>query len=185
MIEPVAYIRGPYKGRRSVMRLRIRTDGIVVASAPARISDAELTKFVQAHQEWIEKKKESIARKKSQIVQIGTGTKAEYGSLKDMAYAVAQEHVARIRAHHSFSPKKITIRNQKTRWGSCSSNGALAFNYRIALLPYELAEYLVVHELCHLREMNHSHQFWSHVEAIVPDWKRRRRLLHRYGLSEQ
>jgi hypothetical protein len=167
------------------MRLRITTDGTVIASAPRRISDAELSRFVDAHHAWIEKKRLVLLQKKSRIQQLGTGSNAEYRSLQEKAHAVAVEHIARINRIYNFAPKKITIRNQKTRWGSCSSNGALAFNYRIALLPYELAEYLVVHELCHLREMNHSRQFWSHVEAIVPDWKRRRKLLHRYGLSEQ
>lgn len=184
MAESVAYTRGPYRGRRSVMRLRIQADGTVIASAPQRISDAELSRFVDAHHAWIEKKRAVLIQKKSRIQQLGTGSNAEYRSLKEKAHAVAVEHIARINHTYNFSPKKITIRNQKTRWGSCSSRGGITFNYRIALLPYELAEYLVAHELCHLGEMNHSHRFWKLVEQTIPDWKKRRTQLHKYGLSE-
>jgi predicted metal-dependent hydrolase len=185
MIEPVAYIRGPYKGRRSVMRLRIRTDGVVVASAPTRVSDGELSKFVDAHRTWIGKKQKLLILKKSRVKRLGTGTKAEFHSLKEKAHAVALEHIEHINRTYNFTPKKITIRNQKTRWGSCSSNGGITFNYRIALLPHELAEYLVAHELCHLAHMNHSDRFWKLVERTIPDWKHRRAQLHQYGLSEQ
>jgi predicted metal-dependent hydrolase len=167
------------------MRLRIQTDGAVVASAPKRISDEELSRFVDAHRAWIEKKRVAMMQKRTRIKQLGTGSDAEYHSLKEKAHAVAMEHIARINSVYNFVPKKITIRNQKTRWGSCSSRGGITFNYRIALLPYELAEYLVAHELCHLGEMNHSQRFWKLVEQTIPDWKQRRVQLHQYGLSEQ
>lgn len=167
------------------MRLRIRTDGVVIASAPTRISDTELSKFVRAQQVWIEKKLRVLAVRKSRIKQLGMGTRAEYQSLKESARTVATHLIEKINTQYGFSFRKISIRNQKSRWGSCSSKGDLSFNYRIALLPEDLAEYLVTHELCHLGELNHSTRFWKLVEQTIPDWKRKRTKLHQYGLSEQ
>jgi predicted metal-dependent hydrolase len=76
--------------------------------------------------------------------------------------------------------KHMSIRSQRTRWGSASSRGNLSFNYRIIYLPPELQDLIIAHELCHLREMNHSPAFWALVEKAVPDYKRLRRELRRY-----
>lgn len=75
----------------------------------------------------------------------------------------------------------ITIRDQKTRWGSCSSNGTLSFNYRLIFAPPAILDYVVVHELCHLTHMNHSKDFWNMVESVLPDYKERRQWLKEHG----
>ena len=76
---------------------------------------------------------------------------------------------------------RITIRNQKSRWGSCSSKGNLNFNCLLMLAPLEIIDYVVVHELCHRREMNHSPLFWTEVENMLPDYKKRRKWLKDNG----
>jgi predicted metal-dependent hydrolase len=76
---------------------------------------------------------------------------------------------------------RITIRNQKTRWGSCSGKGNLNFNCLLMLAPPEVLDYVVVHELCHRREMNHSPRFWALVEQVLPDWRQRRQWLKTHG----
>ena len=76
---------------------------------------------------------------------------------------------------------RITIRNQKTRWGSCSSKGNLNFNCLLMLAPDEVVDYVVIHELCHLIEMNHSKAFWKQVEQMMPDYKKHRKWLKDHG----
>lgn len=75
----------------------------------------------------------------------------------------------------------VTIRDQKTRWGSCSSRGTLSFNYRLIFAPPAILDYVVVHELCHLTHMNHSAAFWAHVSSVLPDYRVRRQWLKDHG----
>ena len=92
-------------------------------------------------------------------------------SLKKRALALARarcEHLSKI---YGVTYNQIRIRAQKSRWGSCSQRGNLSFNYKIAALPAHIADYIIVHELCHLREMNHSKKFWGLVACAVPHHK--------------
>lgn len=90
----------------------------------------------------------------------------------------------RVAYYHSLTGgnyTKITVRDQKTRWGSCSSNGTLSFNYRLMYAPPRILDYVVVHELCHLTHMNHSKEFWSMVASIMPEYKTYRQWLKDHG----
>ena len=93
----------------------------------------------------------------------------------------AASHFARRIEHYAprlgVRPSKVTVRGQRSRWGSCSAKGAVSLNWRLMLAPGELADYVVVHELCHLRHLNHSPRFWAMVGGIIPDYRRRRRCL--------
>lgn len=100
-----------------------------------------------------------------------------YATHKERARAFVHERVMYFAATHGFLYKRIAIRNTKRCWGSCSELGNLNFNYKILFLPEHLADYIIVHELCHLREFNHSENFWGHVAAIIPDYKKRRKSL--------
>jgi len=102
-----------------------------------------------------------------------------YRAHKERARGYVKERVETLSAVYGFQYGRIAIRNTKRSWGSCSELGNLNFNYKIVFLPDSLAEYIIVHELCHLREFNHSTRFWKHVESIIPDWKERRRALKR------
>ena len=105
------------------------------------------------------------------------GGLAEYRKLKQQARCLVQEKIAQINQLYNFSFNRICVKNHKSRWGSCSKKGNLNFNYKIMHLPADLAEYIVAHELCHLRELNHSARFWALVARAVPDYKERRRKL--------
>ena len=90
----------------------------------------------------------------------------------------------RVAYYHRFTGghyTSITIRDQKTRWGSCSQTGNLNFNFRLILAPLEVLDYVVVHELCHRRQMNHSTQFWQEVAQVLPDYRKRKAWLTENG----
>lgn len=101
--------------------------------------------------------------------------------LKDWYRAQAADHVARRIAHYGprlgVRPRRVSIRDQRLQWGSCSSAGAINLNWRLMLTPGELADYVIVHELCHLRHLDHSARFWALVSEVIPDHQRRRRAL--------
>lgn len=90
---------------------------------------------------------------------------------KEKARAIVHERVNHWAPKIGVTPGRIAIRDQRSRWGSCSTNGNLNFNYRIVHIPLELVDYIIVHELCHLLEFNHSERFWAHVEAHVPSYE--------------
>lgn len=102
-----------------------------------------------------------------------------YLALREEARALVRERIAHFNAHYAHPVGKIFIKNHKSRWGSCSEKGNLNFNYKIVCLPPALADYVVVHELCHLREFNHGPNFWALVAETIPDHKARRAQLRR------
>lgn len=111
------------------------------------------------------------------------GSKSDYLKYKDQALELVKNKLEQFNQFYNFKYNKITVRNQSTRWGSCSRRGNINFNYKLVLLPEELLDYVVVHELCHLGEFNHSKNFWKLVAKTIPDYNKRRRELNIKGLS--
>ncbi len=105
------------------------------------------------------------------IIKRKRGKKSEYIAYKNIAKKIALDKIKHFNAFYNFTFKKISIKNQKTRWGSCSKKGNLNFNYKIALLPKEFADYVIIHELCHLGQFNHSPAFWHLVAKTIPNYK--------------
>ena len=100
---------------------------------------------------------------------------------KTRARTVFTERVLFFARKHDFKPGKLRLSSAKTRWGSCSTKGTLSFTWRLVMAPLDVIDYVVVHELCHLKEMNHSKAFWAQVAAILPDYKKRRAWLKKNG----
>ena len=94
---------------------------------------------------------------------------------RERARTLVENRLSVINKFYNFKINRIAIKNTKTRWGSCSSKGNLNFNYKIIYLKQEFADYLIVHELCHLGQFNHSKNFWALVEKTVPDYKKIRK----------
>ncbi len=95
---------------------------------------------------------------------------------------IVEERIAHYQRFFPMAPSKVQVKNQKRRWGTCTSGRALYFNWRIVMAPVEIIDYLVVHEMCHMLEMNHSPRYWSLVEQVLPDYKKRRKWLKENGM---
>lgn len=111
------------------------------------------------------------------------GTQDHYERHRESARAVINERLHHFATFYEVQYARVSIRNTSTRWGSCSSAGGLNFHYKIGLLPPSLMDYVIVHEVCHLIEMNHSRSFWVHVARTVPDYRQCRAALKQYALT--
>jgi predicted metal-dependent hydrolase len=152
------------------MRITVHSDGSVSATKPTRMATSRFISYLNEHIAWIEKKVSFFASQKKTIHTI-RHTKTEYAYYKQQASLIAKDRLEYFNQWYGFSYNNIVIRNQKSRWGSCSKKGNLNFNYKIALLPQELSDYIIVHELCHLGAFNHSKEFWKLVERTIPHHK--------------
>lgn len=161
------------KTRRSKnMKITIRCDGNCIVSAPRWISNSSIERFVFEKSKWIIEKIEAF--KKSGIGKdrlLHKHNKIEYKQNKKQALDLIKEKLENFNAFYNLSYGGISIRNQRTRWGSCSKKGNLNFNYKIIFLPEKLADYIIVHELCHIQEFNHSRKFWGLVAKTFPDYR--------------
>lgn len=146
----------------------------MVVTAPKYVSNKQINEFVSSKNDWILK---TLAKCEPDDPGKLKLSRKDYQINKRLALKMVREKILYLGGLYGLRPRKIFIRNQSTRWGSCSSKGNLSFNFRLIYLPDPLLDYLVVHELCHLREMNHSARFWALVEKTVPDYKKRKTAL--------
>ena len=175
-----------YSRRRS-LALEIKTDGQVIIRAPEGISEGVLMEFVRTRQEWILKKWFDSETKRRNLAQVFPHDYEEDPKLEAAYRRKARERIGQRTAYFAalmgVTYGRISIRSAKTRWGSCSSQGNLNFNNRLLFVPEELVDYVVVHELAHRKEMNHSKAFWDVVEKYMPDYKERRAKLREYHIE--
>ena len=159
--------------RARSLRLAVYPDGDIVVTSPYFFGLAAIERFVLQHAGWISEK---IEKSKSRLVL--HIDRREISMHKKYAASIARARCEYFADIYGVTYKKITIRAPKTRWGSCSRAGNLSFHYKIALLPARLVDYIIVHEICHLIEFNHSKAFWAHVAKTIPDHKIFRKELH-------
>lgn len=162
------------RSNRKTMSIQIKTDGKVIVRTPYGISKYQVQMFIEEKKQWIEKHLKEISER-----QMSNEILSEEERLKRVqkALRVIPERVEYFAEMMNVTYGRITIREQKTRWGSYSSKGNLNFNWKLVLMPEEVLDYVVVHELAHRKEMNHSERFWNHVEKVLPDYQARRKLL--------
>ena len=154
-------------------------DGQVIVRAPRRLPRGAIDAFVCKHADWI---KSHLARAQAAQGQPKL-TDAEHKALASQAKAVIPARVAHYAALLGVEYGRITIRTQKTRWGSCSSKGNLNFNCLLMLAPPEVLDSVVVHELCHRKHMNHSAAFYAEIARVMPDYKSRHAWLKQNGAA--
>ena len=160
------------------VKISIHADGHVVVTKSRRISDTKVRELVEEKRSWIlEKQQEMTQRHKKYLAHY---TKEDFIQYKKEALAFATKKVAQWNAIYQFPVQHIAIRNQTTRWGSCTKHRTIQFNYKILFLPEYLADYLVVHELCHIAQMNHSQDFWDLVGKTILQYKTYRKELQLY-----
>ena len=158
------------RSRRKSISLEISRQGRILVRAPLSMRDAEIARFVSGKEEQI---REQASGQRL--------TAEEIRALADRARREIPPRVEMFARKAGVSYGRITIRNQKSRWGSCSSRGNLNFNCLLMLAPPGVTDYVIVHELCHRIEMNHSARFWAEVERVMPDYRVPRKWLRDHG----
>jgi len=161
--------------RARCLRLSVRCDGNLVVTAPQYLSENAVEQFILQKSKWIIDKLNYFKSMSDRI--FFRSSKKDYLENKGKALILTKERIEHFNTVYGLKFNKISIKNQKTRWGSCSRKGNLNFNYKIALIPEKLADYVIVHELCHLKEFNHSAKFWKLVSITMPDYLKLRKEL--------
>lgn len=197
------------RSQRKMLSLSVNRNAEVVVRAPIRVSEKEITRFVLRHEKWIENRLAEIQSQSLNLsdgekisifgeeYRIAEGKAALRNGflflpeenreevltalLKKRAKREMTERTERIAKENSFSYSAVRISSARGRWGSCSRKASISYSFRIALLPKDCVEYVIVHELCHIRHFNHSVRFWREVEQILPDYKLRRKTLKGCG----
>ena len=169
------------RSKRKTVAIQIKKDGTICVRAPYAMKNIEIKELLKEKEAWILRNLKKIEEKQLQSETTEKLSREEVQQLAELALKVIPDKVRYYAEIMQVSYGKITIRNQRTRWGSCSAKGNLNFNCLLMLVPDEVVNYVVVHELCHLLEMNHSESFWRQVERMIPDYKVQRDWLKVHG----
>lgn len=165
------------RSRRKTLSLIIRPDGLLEVRCPIRLQTDRIDAFIEQKAEWIRKKQEAISR----LVAIPSPRPSDFGDLSRRTQAQLERLMIR---YPFFKPSDIKVVRQRKRWGSCNNKGQIRINACLSLLPEPLAEYVLVHELCHLVHLNHSAKFHALMVQLLPDARDRQKALSRYRIVE-
>ena len=164
------------RSNRKTIAIQIMPSGEVLVRAPKQMSKPEIHKFVESKNTWIQKHLSRINMEREESFSI-----EQIDELRRQTKLLVEERAAHYSAMLGLTYNQISVRAQHTRWGSCSSKGNLNFNCLLALVPGDVLDYVVVHELCHLKEMNHSNLFWQLVRQVLPDYAQSKHWLTENG----
>ena len=158
------------KSKRKSISIEVNSEAEVIIRAPKWMSNREMAEFVEKHQAFIDKNIARMKKRKEMLAGIQKITDTELEELVAEAKRVIPQRVEHYASIIGVDYHRITVRNQRTRWGSCSSKGNLNFNIALMMVPANILDYVVVHELCHRLEMNHSAKFWEQVGKAYPEY---------------
>ena len=168
--------------RAKRMRLAVYCDGSFVVTKPVGLNENIVERFIVQKSNW-------VLSKLDYFKQFGAGIfkndQQKYLTHREEALRFVEKRINYFYNTYNFKFNKINIKNQKTRWGSCSKKGNLNFNYKLLFLPEHIANYIIVHELCHLKEFNHSYKFWNLVAKAIPSYLEIKKELQVNGLYLQ
>ncbi len=170
---PVIHFVRMRRARRYVMR--VRPDGDLRVTIPRGGSKAEALRFAERHMAWVERQRARVRE--------GRRPAGVDRELRTKAGLELPPRLLALAERHGLAVHRVTIRNQRSRWGSCSSRGHITLNFRLMLMPPEVREYILIHELMHLKQANHSIRFWRLVEAACPGFRDAERWLKKHGPS--
>ena len=166
--------------RAKTVNVTLHRDGLVVVSLPKRAKERDAERFLREKEKWILSHLEKVRNDKGIYLPNHKGH--ELYLLKEYASLFIKRKIEQLNQHYKFKISKISVKNQKSQWGSCSTKKNLNFTYKIILLPSKLAEYVIAHELCHIQEFNHSKNFWNLLEEMVPESRELNKELRQYYL---
>ena len=167
------------RSQRTTVAIQAVPEGGIVLRAPMKMTDREISDFLTRHRVWIHNHTEKARARQEECGPALSA--AEVRALGEKALEVLPAKAALWARRLGVRYGNVTIRCQKTRWGSCSSQGNLNFNCLLMLCPEKVQDYVVIHELCHRLEMNHSARFWAHVGRMMPDYREARAWLKEHG----
>lgn len=159
------------RSNRRTLSIQLK-HGEIIARAPLKMKDKDIYSFIESKKAWIEKNLAKLDQRQRAVNQTKPLTKEEIDALTRKAKEIIPERVKYYAPQIGVTYNRITIRCQKTRWGSCSSKGNLNFNCLLMLFPLEIIDSIVVHELCHRKHMNHSPEFYAEIERVFPEYKK-------------
>lgn len=168
------------RSSRKTLSVQLK-NGEIIARAPLRMKDEDIYAFIESKKSWIEKHLYIMSERQKATAELKPFTQEEIKALTEKAKIIIPERVRYYAPKIGVTYNRITVRCQRTRWGSCSSAGNLNFNCLLVLFPDEVLDSVVVHELCHRKHMNHSAQFYSEIERVFPEYKRYHRWLKDNG----
>lgn len=169
------------KSSRKTIAVEVRQDGSALVRAPRNCPQSRIDTFLKEKQAWVLAKVEEQKEKEADSMKIQPLSEAEQRLYRDKAREIFEQKVSYYAQMMGVSYGRIAIRDQKTRWGSCSGEGNLNFNWRLIFAPAGVLDYVVVHELAHRKEMNHSPRFWKVVEDTMPEYRKYQKWLKENG----
>jgi predicted metal-dependent hydrolase len=155
--------------------LRVESDGRLRVTIPRGGSRREADAFAQMHLEWVARQRARLPRQALSA--------DERGALRKRAWLELPPRLMELAALHGLTVSRVSIRNQRSRWGSCGRDGLICLNWRLVLMPSWVSDYILVHELMHLRRMDHSPAYWRLVAGACPEYRVARQWLRAYGPS--
>ena len=160
--------------KRKTLCLQIKRDGRVIIRCPYKTSKKRIEEFYNTHLDWVKKKLEINSGRMTPINELSD---TDIEELKRKAWEYIPSRVDYFANIMGVTPSNVSINRAKTRFGSCSSKKRLNFSCNVMRYPNDVIDYVIVHELAHIKELNHSKRFWAIVESVMPDYKEKQRIL--------